>query len=92
MAEYIEREALLTEIAKGTIITDDSYGMGIMAGVDAVSRMVMAQPAADVAPVVRGRWVGSAFDMACSACGIYQSFHVGRTKFCPNCGADMREG
>ena len=53
MAEYIEREALLTKIAKGTIITDDIYGMGIMAGVDAVTRMVLAQPAADVSPVVR---------------------------------------
>lgn len=27
MTEYIEREVVLAELAKGTIITDDLYGM-----------------------------------------------------------------
>ena len=48
-------------------------------------------PAADVRPVVRGKWEpvgGSVFPMyACSQC---HAISLGGN-FCPNCGADMRE-
>jgi predicted RNA-binding Zn-ribbon protein involved in translation (DUF1610 family) len=54
-------------------------------------------PAADVRPVVRGKWLKYAPDnsdmMTCSECEKYwildgdqYDYH-----FCPNCGADMRE-
>ncbi len=53
-------------------------------------------PAADVAPVVHGRWVHdgrrikSGIDWChCSECGKSDNF-CARTKYCPNCGADMR--
>lgn len=78
MAEYIEREALLAEY--------DRLHTGEPGG---ARKLIAEAPAADVVEVKRGRWVGSAFDTACSACGIYQSFHIGRTKYCPNCGARM---
>lgn len=52
---------------------------------------MMETPAADVEERKRGRWVGSAQDFSCSACGVYQNLYTGRTNFCPNCGADMRE-
>ena len=55
-------------------------------------------PAADVRPVVRGRWEpvvdanedGSPYQAGihCSECG---HFDVWEFNFCPNCGADMRE-
>ncbi len=78
MAEYIERE----ETCKGCV----RYGMGETLCADCV---VKAAPAADVAPVVHGRWVGSAYDFCCSACGVYQNFYTGRQNYCPNCGARM---
>lgn len=83
MAEYIERETLLNAIDK-LPVADMCFFEG-----DVVD-MAMAIPAADVVEVKHGEWIGSSFDMACSACGIYQSFHVGRTNYCPNCGAKMK--
>jgi hypothetical protein len=52
MAEYIERDALIAELAKGTIITDDIYGMGIMTGLGHALTVVREIPAADVVEVV----------------------------------------
>jgi hypothetical protein len=59
-------------------------------------------PAADVRPVVRGKWIDRDDDYygwnmwACSACG--EEFvltdgtpDMNEYHFCPNCGADMRE-
>ena len=93
MAEYIEREALLTELAKGTIISDDLYGMGIMAGVDAAMKKVVQQPAADVSPVVHGRWIvdGSGV-VICSECGAEHEWLDYRATFCEDCGAKMDGG
>lgn len=50
-------------------------------------------PVADVAPVHHGKWLpttkwwqgGSAWKQ-CSECGI---LHLGKSNFCPNCGAKM---
>lgn len=50
-----------------------------------IKRMVSGFPAADVAPVAHGQWVGVGYDK-CSVCG---GFELGRTKYCPNCGARM---
>lgn len=47
-------------------------------------------PAADVAPVVRGKWqkIGQlGVIVVCSVCGKSPDR---KTNFCPNCGADMR--
>ena len=54
---------------------------------------VESLPAADVRPVVRGRWVDSKLDGVpshCSECN-YPIDRFYKTRFCPNCGADMRE-
>ena len=56
-------------------------------------------PAADVRPVVRGRWEwmgpcrdsGGRLWATCSACGLRQRLDD-FTMFCPNCGAYMRGG
>lgn len=48
--------------------------------------------AADVRPVVRGRWIRlSGCDM-CDQCGYSTGKHEQGRNFCPNCGADMRGG
>lgn len=62
--------------------------------------LIEQEPPADVRPVVRGKWVleyepnGKPYCFHCSVCN--GDFHyIGITTkydFCPNCGADMREG
>lgn len=52
-------------------------------------------PAADVAPVVHGRWVRGnneeiCLNVKCSVCGMSQPLWAKRDyKFCPDCGAKM---
>lgn len=59
--------------------------------------LIDAIPAADVRPVVRGKWVDavqSCHDsphVRCSMCGEYYWRYFNKFNFCPNCGADMRE-
>lgn len=60
-------------------------------------------PAADVAPVVHGKWVHSRYDRSsgqfdvvkCSRCGIEayaMAYHVRDGNYCPRCGARMDGG
>lgn len=53
-------------------------------------------PAADVSPVVHGRWnviEGRRLDNAiCSNCGRRFQAYYGAYSFCPNCGAKMDGG
>ena len=97
MAEYIEREAVLFEM--------DDYFNGTnpdgdeQIGVLKMRRLVRTYPAADVAPVVHGRWIEKEepyFDVIydCSACGESFCFIEGNPSnnlynYCPNCGARM---
>lgn len=83
MAEYIEREAT----CKGCV----RYGMGETLCADCV---VKVAPAADVAPVVHGRWeeADDGDGVVCSVCGedfctIY--LETERFNYCPNCGCRM---
>ena len=84
MAEYIEREALLNRFS-------DKGPVG-----RSVRDYIKDQPAADVAPVVHGKWEFPtmfgyrAFHIPhCSACGGVPCGVDENTKFCPNCGARM---
>ena len=85
MAEYIEREAFKAEILRlSTHYLNEWDTLGVLAAADRI-------PAADVRPVVHGRWVTRPYMMGkteyCSRCGE----NYGRKhNFCPNCGADMR--
>lgn len=53
-------------------------------------------PAADVRPVVRGKWKCADDEefsqphVHCSNCGEYRFAWYRRFSYCPNCGADMR--
>lgn len=93
MVEYIERS---TAIAKLTAleVTESNTTM-----TDA-KRLLADMPAADVAPVVHGRWVtphwhNSDYCYNCSECGEeamhgkYQWARNGIYPICPNCGAKM---
>ena len=75
MAEYIDRGALLEKATNG-----------IVAAID-----VLYAPAADVAPVVHGEWIGVRNGKGiCSNCNRLDGIDPLATH-CRYCGADMRE-
>lgn len=64
-----------------------------------VTAVYESAPAADVVEVKHGRWhdvymsSASSFVGTCSVCGISNDIPpVPLAKYCPNCGADMRNG
>lgn len=82
--EYIEREALIEELKRRDFLPV------------IVKHAIEAVPAADVAPVVHGRWKQSDFISgvhACTVCGAQKNpnFRIGfgAWNYCPNCGAKM---
>ena len=77
MAEYIEREALLKELAKDVAVDGNQRAAQIL-------ECIINAPAADVAPVVHGRWTT---DGICNQCGC--DIPPGEDTYCPNCGARM---
>ena len=84
MTEYIEREAVLKE-AESRIMWGASAA--------AVYELIRDAPAADVAPVLHGRWVASHDEFCqCSLCKypVYAAWNT--TNYCPNCGAKMDGG
>ena len=111
--EYIDREAFLadkkwlycTECDKrkgknrGKIVTLYEIGEAPCksCGIHDMLEEVEDYPAADVRPVVRGRWTleddGCLF-YRCSACGKamhgwFAEIYAGDGHYCPNCGAEM---
>lgn len=74
MSRLIDADALKEKLSKGTIITDDLYGMGIMAGVDHAIKILADAPTIEAEPVVHAKWVdryGEKYDnhlYECSAC------------------------
>lgn len=95
MAEYIEREELLYEFRE--IMPD----IGVNELADELYNVALNLPAADVAEVKRGKWIGKQLDnfrkyeVTCSNCdwiGIenYDSYdNPFEFNYCPNCGANM---
>ena len=85
MAEYIERSAAI-KAAK------HAWAKGLEP-----SQYIEALPAADVAPVVYGRWAHLGGDeWCCSACGFVitteGSWDKPTKKYCEDCGAMMDGG
>lgn len=92
MAEYIEREALQEALQrKKSGVADRRYTEGWNDCLLRVKSMVHSAKAADVAPVVHGRWDYHTHTMQeCSVCKRHTARH--RFNYCPNCGAKMKEG
>ena len=69
-----------------------------MNGID--KQAILDLPAADVRPVVRGKWLQDCdYHFRCSVCGDRWTVSNGNPldlsngwNYCPNCGADMRSG
>lgn len=103
MKEYIEREAFVAELNKGTIVSGDLYGMGIMVGIDFATKEAVNAPAADVVEVRHGRWEawmpdenGETREFICTGCRsmVEMSWKQKECDYewCPYCGAKMDGG
>lgn len=101
MIEYIDRQAatsipLLPKEHRyyQTLNLDDAFDNGWNAAMECVGLI----PAADVRENVKGEWLhvveeieGTTFrGCRCSKCNYWKG--MGIFNFCPNCGAEMREG
>lgn len=83
MAEYIKREDALLKLMQDGCLASS---------IESIKNI----PAADVAPVVHGRWewlgpnrlVADCMCGTCSACKV-RSKYIVNTMLCPNCGALM---
>lgn len=81
MDEYIERELAIEALSRG-----DGCG-------NVCRRAIERILAADVAPVVHGRWITSHDEFcACSICKYPVYVGWNQTNYCPHCGAKMDGG
>lgn len=95
MAEYIERSYI-----RKMAMFEMAYTMETETDAAVVFRMIDDAPAADVAPVVYGRWTfepetENTLSMTkCNVCGWWtlDPSVDGVYKYCPNCGAIMDGG
>ena len=101
MKEYIERETLLTELQEELDFETNMYteeqNKWFNIGLKCAIRDVKTLPAADVAPVVHGKWVKEVshngctydYDCVCSICG--EDGFI-KDSYCRHCGARMDGG
>ena len=96
MAEYIERENAIAWFMPYAHV-------GESIDADVVISDIKGMKAADVAPVVHGRWIHSRYEdcseqfelVKCSQCNheaYAMAFYVRGGNYCPNCGAKMDGG
>ena len=105
MAEYIEREALEVELNHrlNFLMGEDGEYDHYTSGFDEAVTRVENFPAADVAPVVHGRWDDSGrytfpsgnTAVRCTNCGCAlteSEYRLNNWNYCPVCGAKMDGG
>lgn len=106
MAKYIEREAAMDIFGDVPMWQGyyEPYPWEVHCALVGVVKLVKEEiskiPAADVAPVVHGRWIHSRYEnccdqfelVKCSQCSheaYAMAFYVRGGNYCPNCGARM---
>ena len=90
MNEYIERERLLRRFN----IDDMMNVNGTLISLEDARNTISNFPAADVAPVVHGRWIPAVHVgdccYRCSECQFLRdTYLLDIGNYCPNCGAKM---
>ena len=101
MAEYIDRANLIARIKY--YVTHTPEGSGEHYAYSVVLNEVLNRPAADVAPVVHGRWDDSGrytfpngdTAVVCPNCGCAlteSEYHLNNWNYCPVCGDKMDGG
>lgn len=101
MDEHIKREAAIKAMEKAdyTAIADDADSCKS----DYLREIIESVPAADVVPVVHGRWDDSGrytfpsgnAAVRCTNCGCAlteSEYHLNNWNYCPVCGAKMDGG
>lgn len=96
MAEYIDRQAALKAVCDACGIVPDREKENCQYKFVGCKEYynVFVLPPADVRPVKHGKWIVKTDSEGkicgvCSCCGYKQ--YAGHLKYCPECGADMRE-
>lgn len=116
MAEHIDREKIIARIKRYAAevygvdldsteqFSEDVFADIFCNGLWSAIELIEDAPAADVAPIVHGRWItkkaatGKEYTI-CSACdcAVYYTMAGGlapldirNAKYCPNCGAKMQ--
>lgn len=93
MAEYIERAAAIDAVSEVYYDTPD-----VNLSAEKFAAAINALPAADVAPVVHGRWIEKSAParkiyFECSQCGAQENKHTAiKGYYCWRCGAKMDGG
>ena len=97
--EYIKRTAVFEQFDNAdadVCETDDFGGVDYGFGMKNIKELINAIPAADVAPVVYGRWVTHyrsgtpvAEGYVSTCCDMWNNR---KSDYCPNCGAKMDGG
>lgn len=80
--EYIDRE-------KAILAVRHAWAKGLEP-----TQYIEQIPAADVTPVVHGRWIEDHDYLKCPECSVmvkwdFTFFDIGDWNYCPNCGAKM---
>lgn len=93
MTEYIDRQELygIEKLLDTDVVRKSKTASWLM---DQFLHDIKESPAADVVPVVHGKWIlkhiGAGHYWECSVCHKNPCIYVTNdTKFCPNCGAKM---
>ena len=90
--EYIEREEVIKILEQYDLSSGSTLGCHSGAIECAISAIEML-PAADVAPVVHGRWEKRGSKWQCAGCKVLMSIdgtpQENLLYYCPNCGAKM---
>lgn len=97
MTEYIERGALMQFPIRRDHYDRKNGNKHFINGIESVLEYAANLPAADVAPVVHGRWAHLGGDeWCCTACGFVitteGSWDKPTKKYCEDCGAKMDGG
>lgn len=90
MAEYIDRDTVLDKLHEtgGCGAQPNTWADGFDKAIDEAYRAVQSLPAADVAPVVHGKWIGDLYGYnSCSICGRELDEPEDIFPYCPYCGA-----
>lgn len=99
MCDYISRDMAIERLTKVEVTNR-------LATMTDAKREIAEMPAADVVPVVHGKWIigtgDDEFDVKCPKCGwddIFEVAGIAAVKrisepmhYCPNCGAKMDGG
>ena len=92
MAEYIEKEKVIERIdlsIKSWSADYNSNSPNMVRAYKDVKSRLESIPAADVAPVVHGRWIEDGGYQVCSNCGEEHHWDEYRAAYCEGCGAKM---